>query len=235
MKKAEADVRSRLGKQKPADRIGNNWTVLLSAFLSLDGLLNFPFQYEHLLELCVSGIIRQDRLCAKTDELSRLWDIISSAHQKGIFVYEQNYVIRVKSRIKVTKDKGREELAFDPPRRVLMVRKDSMLNTYRQLGKQMDEKLLPSESILHYLQNTPEYFGRAISPERFKSFNSNGQPIQELITDSGNSKLVTKYQQDRPLCFDYALVSEKYGISLETFTGEQEEDKPETQQQDLPF
>ena len=235
MKKAEADVRSRLGKQKPADRIGNNWTVLLSAFLSLDGLLDFPFQYEQLLELCVSGIIRQDRLCAKTDELSRLWDIISSAHQKGIFVYEQNYVIRVKSGIKVTKDKGREELAFDPPRRVLMVRKDSMLNTYRQLGKQMDEKLLPSESILHYLQNTPEYFGRAVSPERFKSFNSNGQPIQELIIDSGNSKLVTKYQQDRPLCFDYALVSEKYGISLETFTGEQEEDKSETQQQDLPF
>ena len=59
-------------------------------------------------------------------------------------MYEQNYVIRVKSRIKVTKDKGKEELAFDPPRLVLMVRKDSMLNTYRQLGKQMDEKLLPS-------------------------------------------------------------------------------------------
>ena len=116
-----------------------------------------------------------------------------------------------------------------------MVRKDSMLNTYRQLGKQMDEKLLPSESILHYLQNTPEYFDRAVSPERFKSFNSNGQPIQELVTDSGNSKLVTKYQQDRPLCFDNALVSEKYGISLETFIGEQEEDKPEAQQQDLPF
>jgi len=235
MKKAEADVRSRLGKQKPADRIKNNWTVLLSVFLSLDGLLDFPFQYEHLLELCVSGIIRQDKLCAKTDELSRLWDIISSAHQKGIFVYEQNYVIRVKSRIKVTKDKGREELTFDPPRRILMVRKDSMLNTYRQLGKQMDEKLLPSESILHYLQNTPEYFGRAVSPERFKSFNSNGQPIQELVTDNGNSKLVTKYQQDRPLCFDYTMVSENYGISLESFIGEQEEDKPEVQQQDLPF
>ncbi|MBO5616111.1 MAG: DNA primase [Prevotella sp.] len=235
MKRAETDVRSRLGKQKPADRIKNNWTILLSVFLSLDGLLDFPFQYEHLLELCVSGIIRQDRLCAKTDELSRLWDIISSAHQKGIFVYEQNYVIRVKERIKVTKDKGREELTFDPPRRVLMVRKDSMLNTYRQLGKQMDEKLLPSESILHYLQNTPEYFGRAVSPERFKSFNSNGQPIQELVTDSGSSKLVTKYQQDRPLCFDYTLVSEKYGISLESFTGEQEEDKLEAQQQDLPF
>ncbi len=59
--------------------------------------------------------------------------------------------------------------------------------------------------------------------------------LHYLVTDSSNSKLVTKYQQDRPLYFDYAMVSEKYGISLESFTGEQEEDKQEAQQQDLPF
>ncbi|MBR6842918.1 MAG: DNA primase [Prevotella sp.] len=235
IKQAETDVRTRLGEQKPTDRIEKNWTVLLAAFLSLEDLLDFPFQYDRLLNLCVNGIVRQDKLCAKTDELSRLWDIISSAHQKGIFVYDQNYVIRAKNRMKITKDKGKEELTFTPPRRILMIRKDSMLNTYRQLGKQMDEKLLPSESILHYLQNTPEYYGRAVSPERFKSFNSNGQPIQELMTEGGTSKLVTKLQQDRPLCFDYTLVSEKFGINLESFTAEQEEDKSEAEEQDLPF
>jgi len=235
IKQAETDVRTRLGEQKPTDRIEKNWTVLLAAFLSLEDLLDFPFQYDRLLNLCVNGIVRQDKLCAKTDELSRLWDIISSAHQKGIFVYDQNYVIRAKNRMKITKDKGKEELTFTPPRRILMIRKDSMLNTYRQLGKQMDEKLLPSESILHYLQNTPEYYGRAVSPERFKSFNSNGQPIQELMTEGGTSKLVTKLQQDRPLCFDYTLVSEKFGINLESFTAEQEEDKSEVEEQDLPF
>ena len=235
IKQAETDVRTRLGEQKPTDRIEKNWTVLLAAFLSLEDLLDFPFQYDRLLNLCVNGIVRQDKLCAKTDELSRLWDIISSAHQKGIFVYDQNYVIRVKNRMKITKDKGKEELTFTPPRRILMIRKDSMLNTYRQLGKQMDEKLLPSESILHYLQKTPEYYGRAVSPERFKSFNSNGQPIQELMTEGGTSKLVTKLQQDRPLCFDYTLVSEKFGINLESFTAEQEEDKSEAEEQDLPF
>ena len=235
IKQAETDVRTRLGEQKPTDRIEKNWTVLLAAFLSLEDLLDFPFQYDRLLNLCVNGIVRQDKLCAKTDELSRLWDIISSAHQKGIFVYDQNYVIRVKNRMKITKDKGKEELTFTPPRRILMIRKDSMLNTYRQLGKQMDEKLLPSESILHYLQKTPEYYGRAVSPERFKSFNSNGQPIQKLMTEGGTSKLVTKLQQDRPLCFDYTLVSEKFGINLESFTAEQEEDKSEAEEQDLPF
>ena len=235
IKQAETDVRTRLGEQKPTDRIEKNWTVLLAAFLSLEDLLDFPFQYDRLLNLCVNGIVRQDKLCAKTDELSRLWDIISSAHQKGIFVYDQNYVIRAKNRMKITKDKGKEELTFTPPRRILMIRKDSMLNTYRQLGKQMDEKLLPSESILHYLQNTPEYYGRAVSPERFKSFNSNGQPIQELMTEGGTSKLVTKLQQDRPLCFDYTLVSEKFGINLESFTAEQGEDKSEAEEQDLPF
>lgn len=115
-----------------------------------------------------------------------------------------------------------------------MIRKDSMLNAYRQLGKQMDERLLPSESMIHYLQNTPEYLGKSVSPERFKSFNPNGQPIQEWVTDGGGSRYATKYQQDRPLCFDYAMVSEKYGISLESFTGEPEEEKPETERMEKP-
>ena len=234
MKRAEEEVMARLGERKPNDRIEKNWTVLLAAFFSLENLLDLPFRHERLVNLCVNGIIRQDNLCARTDELSAFWNIISGAHQKGIFVQDQNYVIKVKGSIKVGRDKGKAELVFDPPRRILMIRKDSMLNAYRQLGKQMDERLLPSESMLHYLQNTPEYLGKSVSPERFKSFNTNGQPIQELVTDGRGSRYVTKYQQDRPLCFDYAMVSEKYGISLESFTGETEEEKPETERKEKP-
>ena len=64
IKQAETDVRTRLGEQKPTDRIEKNWTVLLAAFLSLEDLLDFPFQYDRLLNLCVNGIVRQDKLCA---------------------------------------------------------------------------------------------------------------------------------------------------------------------------
>ncbi len=82
-----------------------------------------------------------------------------------------------------------------------------MLTTYRQLGRQIDERMLPSESILHYLQNSPEYFGISFSPERFKQFNANGQPIQEYVEKENKYKTV--YQQDRPLCFDYQMIREK--------------------------
>jgi len=58
-----------------------------------------------------------------------------------------------------------------------MIRKNSMLTTYRQLGRQVDERMLPSESILHYLQNSPEYLGTSFSPERFSIVGD--QPVEK--------------------------------------------------------
>ena len=122
-----------------------------------------------------------------------------------------------------------------------MIRKNIMLATYRQLGRQMDERLLPSESILHYLQISPEYLGASVNPERFKKFNANGQPIQEAVMEG--DKIVamkTVWHQDRPLCFNYKLLSEKFGIILDSYTGEvpqepDEEPKGSAQEEMLPF
>ena len=41
--------------------------------------------------------------------------------------------------------------------------------------------------------------------------------------------------KELPLCFDYTRVSKRYGISLESFTGEQEESESEANEPDLPF
>jgi len=107
-----------------------------------------------------------------------------------------------------------------------------MLTTYRQLGRQMDERMLPSESILHYLQNSPEFLGISFSPERFKQFNASGQPIQEYIEKENKYKTI--YQQDCPLCFDYKMIQERFGINLQAIEGEQPEEKrPETEEETL--
>ena len=107
-----------------------------------------------------------------------------------------------------------------------------MLTTYRQLGRQMDERMLPSESILHYLQNSPEFLGISFSPERFKQFNASGQPIQEYIEKENKYKTI--YQQDCLLCFDYKMIQERFGINLHAIEGEQPEEKrPETEEETL--
>lgn len=236
-KKAEADVEFRLKGKEILDRIEYNWLVPLSAYLSLDGVIDIPFSYDDILDLCVKGIIRQNEMCASTDEVSGFWNIISSAQQKGIFVYGQDYFIKIKDTLKTNKQKTAFE--FETPRQILMIRKNIMLATYRQLGRQMDERLLPTESILHYLMISPEYLGTATNPERFKKFNPNGRPVEEPIMDGDTIKgWKTIWHQDRPLCFDYKQVSEKFGIILDSYTGDPEqteEQTPKQEESNIPF
>lgn len=91
--------------------------------------------------------------------------------------------------------------------------------------------------MLHYLEITPEYYGYTTSPERFKKFNANGIAEKEEITDEkGNtSGFRTVWSQDRAMCFNYELVSQKYGIILDTYTGGENDvpPRPEPEQTEL--
>ena len=112
-----------------------------------------------------------------------------------------------------------------------------MMATYREQGRRMDEQVLPQESMQHYLEITPEYYGYTTSPERFKKFNANGIAEREEITDEkGNSTgFRTVWSQDRPMCFNYEMVSQKYGIILDTYTGGENDapPRPEPEQGEL--
>ena len=230
--KARIDLHSRTAAYKINDRIEKNWLFSLSAFLTIETEIDCPFCYEELLGICAKGAIRQNELISRTDEVAGFWDIISSAQQKGSFVNGQDYVIKTKTTIKTYEAKN--TIDFSAPKEILMIRKNSMLTTYRQLGRQIDERMLPSESILHYLQNSPEYFGISFSPERFKQFNANGQPIQEYVEKENKYKTV--YQQDRPLCFDYQMIHKKFGICLDSIVGDLPVEKETNAEEEaLPF
>ncbi|RHK49708.1 hypothetical protein DW064_02985 [Segatella copri] len=92
----------------------------------------------------------------------------------------------------------------------------------------MDENLLPKESLLHYLQIGADFYGSTKNPERFIKFTPSGLPETVEKTDAngtitGRQKL---YYKDRPLCFDYTMVSNRYGIDLDTeVDGEQKQTK----------
>ena len=219
-KRAEIDVEDQLKGTEIMDRIERNWLVPLSAYLSFRDIIDFPFDYENLLNLCVEGIKRQNMMCTTTDEVAGFWNIISSAQQKGIFIKNQDY--KIKARYSIKTSKLEKPIKFDLPKKILMIRKNSMLATYRQFGRQMDERLLPSESILHYLMISPESYGYSSNPERFKKFSNTGIEEKEEMTDQYGKTIGWKtiWHQDRPLCFDYEKISSKFGIILETMSDE---------------
>ena len=55
------DLNDRLKGETIEDRIQRNWVIPLAAFRTLEAVLDVPFTYRELLDICVNGIIRQNR------------------------------------------------------------------------------------------------------------------------------------------------------------------------------
>lgn len=214
-KKASDDLESRLENDNILDRIMTNWKVPVSAYLAMRDYITFPFTYDDLLDVVVKGIKTQNSMCNTTDEVAGFWNIINAAVQMGELKKDQDFKIKVTGCLTTNKTKIDN---WAQPVSVLMIRKDITMAIYRKLGRSMDEKLLPKESLLHYLQIGPEYYGAAKNPERFVRYLQNGFPeMVEKTDEQGNVTGRQKvYYKDRPLCFDYKMVSERYGIDLDT-------------------
>ena len=60
------------------------------------------------------------------------------------------------------------------------------------------------------------------------------EPIQEYIEKENKYKTV--YQQDRPLCFDYQMIHERFDICLDSIVGDQPVEKETNAEEEaLPF
>lgn len=64
------DLNERLKGESIEDRIQRNWVIPLAAFRALEAVLDVPFTYLDLLNICVDGIIRQNRECKSNNELA---------------------------------------------------------------------------------------------------------------------------------------------------------------------
>ncbi len=213
--KATADLQLELSEQNILDRIQTNWTIVLATYLAIKDEVDIPFTYDDLFNICVEGMKRQNSMCNSTDEIAGFWSIISAAQQTGKFVERQDYMIKTVDHISTSKMK--DVINFTPSKRILMIRRDISLATYRKEGRSMDQNTLPADSLLHYLQIAPEFLGTTKNPERFMQF-VNGTPVTTVIKDEEGLHSRKVWHKDRPLCFDYDQISKKYGIILDSET-----------------
>lgn len=220
-KKAAEDLENALEDDNILDRIMTNWTVLLASYLSIKDYASLPFTYDELLKVVVADVKRQNSMCNSTDEVAGFWNIINAAVQMGELRKDQDFKIKLVGSLNTNKVKIDN---WSQPKSILMVRKDITMAIYRKLGRSMDVNLLPKESLLHYLQIGPEFYGTAKNAERFKKFAPNGLPeTVEKMDENGNMVgRQTLWYKDRPLCFDYRMIAERYGIDFETEAGDEE-------------
>lgn len=223
-KKASEDLENALENDNILDRIMTNWTVLMASYLAIRDYIEFPYTYDELLSVVVADIKRQNSMCNSTDEVAGFWNIINAAVQMGELRKDQDFKIKLVGNLSTNKTRLDN---WSQPKNVLMIRKDITMAIYRKLGRSMDVNLLPKESLLHYLQIGPEFYGTAKNAERFKKFGPNGLP-ETVEKKDENGVMVgrqTLWYKDRPLCFDYEMISMRYGIDFETEAGDEEKEK----------
>lgn len=203
------------------DRIFRNWLIVLSAFRTLEGVLDIPFSYNDILKICVSGIVRQNEECKSNNELAQFWTVVSYLQQNGEIYNEGDYRIVFKKSLKTNLVK--EQMVFPEPRKILMLRKNRVFLLYKKFGKMVGDAVLTEGSLFYYLSNSKEFLG--IMPSvRFKNIQK-GYEVTRVEGTGTDAHTVKESSVDRALCFDYDKLSAAYDINLEVYTGEM--DSPE--------
>lgn len=215
------------------DRILRNWCVPLAAFRTLSGVLDLPMTYREILNICVEHVLMQNSECKATNELAGFWNVVAFLLQDGRIFKDSDFKIRYVQRFKCD---NTDVIEWSRAKPVLLLRKSRIFMLYRRNGKQVDEKVLPTETLAYYLEKSKAFIGIKRSV-RFKNIVDGRQETTIEKDEFGNEKVRATDSVDRAYCFDYEMVRDNYGINLEVVTSgvedELEEPRPEPHTGDL--
>ena len=208
------DLNSRLRGETVEDRIQRNWVIPLAVFRTLEAEVGLPFSYPELLQVCVDGILRQNRETKSNNELANFWNVVSYLQQDGEIFLESDFRIDYLDTLKTNKSR---EMRFKTPRPILRLRTDRIFPLYKKYSKQVGDAALPTESLNFYLENSHEYLGVQNSV-RFKVIQKGVEVKKEVDMGAGQKRYYSQSITKQALCFDYAALMEAYNINLNVET-----------------
>jgi len=207
-----ADLNTRLSGEKIEDRIQRNWVIPLAAFRTMEAVLDVPFSYKDMLDITVSGIIRQNNECKSNNELANFWNMVSYLVQDGEVYCDSDYRISYVSKFK--SDSVKNGIEWRNPRPVLMMRKNRIFMLYKKFSKQVGDSALPPESLKFYLENSKEYLGVKNSV-RFKNIQKGVEVTKQVERADGKVEYRKTSSTEQAMCFDYEQLRQAYNINLE--------------------
>lgn len=192
-----SEVMDAIGDNTCESRIVNNWVTVAAAYRTIETLVDLPFNYSDIKKIAVEHIRNQNALTTTSNEIGMFWRQIGRTQKDGKFVIGADY--RIEYRTDVKTNKG--GMIFGSPKPILFLDPDAWYQAYTYKAKENGIQPLPDSSIIYYLENSGEYLGK-YGTMRF----TNKQPNGQLAVGTTNK---------RPLCFDYNMLSSKYGLSIE--------------------
>ena len=217
-KETQTDVGNALGREKGEDRIMNNWCVPLAALKILSDIVP-TLSYAEMLKITINGIRKQNGECKSNGELGNFWNVVQFLASDGDLIEGGDYIIRYSDHLKT--DILNAEWTSQRP--ILYMQKSRIFNLYRKEGRQANEKVLPTDALKYYLQNSKAYLGEKVM--RFDVYKKGVQlfDTSKAVPGKAAPKLTTT---QRAYCFDYDLLKATFGISITTSSFDEEDDRP---------
>ena len=210
------DITTAVAGANVEDRILFNWYVVLAAYHALRDVIELPFDYKEIRSIVIEGVKAQNRETKSNNELANFWNIVSYFRQEGKIWNGCDYRIDMEDRLKCSNRNS--EMVFSETKRILYLRYSRIFQLYKMHGRQVNEVLIPPQSLVYYLENSPAYFGKKRSWRYKVIINGIEQTEERKDTTSGFTKYVKKYGFDQVMCFDYDILKESYDINLEDTT-----------------
>lgn len=205
-KEAQTDVGNALGDAKGEDRIMNNWCVPLAALRVLQSCIP-NLSYDDMLRIIVDGIRKQNAECKTNGELGGFWNTVQYLVSDGELIDGGDFFIRFLNHLKTDV----ADVCWTERRPVLFLQKTRVFNLYRKEGRQTNDKVLPTDALRYYLQNSTAYLGEKVA--RFDVYKK-GSPVYDTTKSAPNKPPTRVTSAQRAYCFAYDRLVQIFAISL---------------------
>lgn len=205
-KEAQTDVGNALGDAKGEDRILNNWCVPLAALRVLQSCIP-NLSYDDMLRVIVDGIRKQNAECKTNGELGGFWNTVQYLVSDGELIDGGDFFIRFLNHLKTDV----ADVTWTERRPVLFLQKTRVFNLYRKEGRQTNDKVLPTDALRYYLQNSTAYLGEKVA--RFDVYKK-GSPVYDTTKSAPNKPPTRVTSAQRAYCFAYDRLVQIFAISL---------------------
>lgn len=209
----KAELASKLSDEQIHDRIFGNWIIPLATFRTLESVLDIPFSYTELFELAIRGMRNQNEYAKESSEVANFWNDLQGLQTSGRCIDKAHFRIKYHTRFRPLSVK--EDMIFPEAKPILYLNAPAVATLFNG-GRIANSTANRSNwsTILSYLKSHSAFLG--LKQDRFNILTPQG--TLDFITETVGTQIVKRNKVSRPkaLCFDYSILKEEFGLTLET-------------------
>lgn len=223
-------------------RVFNNWLMVLSAYATLDELIELPWDSKEMLKLAVKLMLQQNGEMKKNDDLGHFWKVVEYLCGSNMLYdggdFKIVYTDRVKRRYMECGDWKEDTVVYQESKQLFYLTTSRVFSMYKSQCLREGDKPMPEATIEYYLKNSKAFLFET-KKESFKKIDPKTglQEVTRCMVNGVEQITGKKRTSTTAFVFDYSLLN----ISIETGNegDDPEPDRPkfsnEASQQEMSF